>query len=186
MIYQSAFAHRLCLLAMMLYGTCVALPTESAELAGVVRLAVLPQSWQEDSGKVLSLADLSGQRVVLTMAYANCHRICPITIEGLKRMQASFDAKDTHAEFVVVGYDPENESPAAWRQYRRSHRLQRSNWHFLTGSVADTAKLARQLQFELWKYDEHVMHESRVLVFDVRGLLTRELGPDADYAASAQ
>ncbi|MEA3139026.1 MAG: hypothetical protein QOK23_1195 [Gammaproteobacteria bacterium] len=185
MIHQSAFAHRLCLVAMMLYGTGVPYPTESAELAGVVRLAVLPPSWQEDSGKVLSLPDLSGRRVVLTMAYANCHRICPMTIEGLKRMQAFFDAKGTYAEFVVVGYDPENESPAAWRQYRRSHHLQRSNWHFITGSVVDTAKLARQLQFELWKYDEHVMHESRVLVFDAHGLLVRELGPDADYASGA-
>src|ERR1700730_16088078 len=81
MIHQSAFAHRLCLVAMMLYGTGAPFPTESAELAGVVRLAVLPPSWQEDNGKVLSLSDLSGRHVVLTMAYANCHRICPMTIE---------------------------------------------------------------------------------------------------------
>ena len=185
MIHQTAFAHRLCLTAMMLYGICFAVPTESAALAGGVRLAVLPQSWKEDSGNVLSLADLSGQHVVLTMAYANCHRICPMTMAGLKRLQAAFDTKGTYAEFVVVGYDPENENPATWRQYRRSHYLKRSNWHFVTGSVADTAQLARQLQFELWKYDEHVMHESRVLVFDAHGLLARELGPDADYASGA-
>jgi protein SCO1/2 len=185
MLHQTIFVHRLCVAAMMLCGLGVAFPTQASTLAGGVRLAGLPQSWQDDNGKSLSLADLSGQRVVLTMAYANCHRICPMTIAGLKRLQAAFDAKGAHAEFVVVGYDPENENPATWRQYRRSHHLERSNWHFVTGTVDDTAQLARQLHFELWKYDEHVMHDSRVLLFDAHGLLARELGPEADYEPGA-
>ena len=153
-------------------------------LAGGVRLAVLPQSWQDDSGRALSLTELSGRRVVITMAYAICHRICPMTIDALKRLQAALDAKAEQAEFVIVGYDPENEDPAAWREYRRSHHLGRRNWHFVTGSMADTAQFARQLHFELWKYDEHVMHDSRVLLFDADGVLARELGPEtADWAA---
>jgi cytochrome oxidase Cu insertion factor (SCO1/SenC/PrrC family) len=102
-----------------------------------------------------------------------------MTIERLKRMQSTFDARGERAEFVIVGYDPENEDFATWRQYRRSHRLQRLNWHFVTGSVADTARLARQLRFERWKYDEHVMHDSRVLSFDPHGLLEREVGADS-------
>ena len=170
---------------MLVYGMSVSFPTQAAALAGGVALARLPQSWRDDSGKPLSLADFSGQRVVLTMAYANCHRVCPMTIAGLMRLQAAFDVKGAHAEFVVVGYDPQNENPATWRQYRRSHHLDRSNWHFITGTVADTAQLARQLHFELWKYDEHVMHDSRVLLFDVHGLLARELGPEADYGSDA-
>jgi protein SCO1/2 len=157
----------------------VAAIARGAGLDGGVRLGLLPQYWQDDSGKVISLAELSGQRVVLTMAYANCHRICPMTIERLKRMQSTFDARGERAEFVIVGYDPENEDFATWRQYRRSHRLQRLNWHFVTGSVTDTARLARQLRFERWKYDEHVMHDSRVLSFDPHGLLEREVGADS-------
>jgi protein SCO1/2 len=185
MLHQTTFVHRVCLAAMMAYGMSVAFSTQAAALAGGVALAGLPQSWRDDNGKPLSLADLSGQRVVLTMAYANCHRVCPMTIAGLKRLQTAFDDKGAHAEFIVVGYDPQNENPATWRQYRRSHHLDRSNWHFITGTVADTAQLARQLHFELWKYDEHVMHDSRVLLFDVHGLLARELGPEADYGSDA-
>jgi protein SCO1/2 len=185
MLHQTTFVHRVCLAAMMLYALSVAFPTRAAALVGGVSLAGLPQSWQDDTGKSLSLADFFGQRVVLTMAYANCHRICPMTIADLKRLQAAFDAKGARAEFVVVGYDPENENPATWRQYRRSHHLERPNWHFVTGTVADTARLARQLHFELWKYDEHVMHDSRVLLFDAHGLLASELGPEADYGSAA-
>jgi cytochrome oxidase Cu insertion factor (SCO1/SenC/PrrC family) len=161
------------------------LPAHGADLAGGVRLAILPQTWLDDSGKALSLADFVGQRVVLTMAYANCHRVCPMTIEQLKHLQGALDAKGESAAFIVVGYDPASEDPASWRQYRRSHHLVRANWHFLTGSVADTERLARCLHFELWKYDEHVIHDSRVLIFDTHGLLAREFGPQQDDWSSA-
>ena len=164
---------------------CVVMTASGAGLAGGVRLEVLPQHWQDDNGHALSLGALSGQRVVLTMAYANCHRICPMTIDGLKRLQLALDAKGEQAQFLIVGYDPENEDAATWRQYRHSHHLERANWHFMTGSLADTLQLAHQLQFELWKYDEHVMHDSRVLVFDVQGVLSHEFGPDTDNWSAA-
>ncbi|HXA35419.1 MAG TPA: SCO family protein [Steroidobacteraceae bacterium] len=178
MVRREAFSYHPWIAAGLASVLCAVAMAHGAGLAGGVRLAVLPQSWRDDSGRPISLAGLSGQRVVLTMAYANCHRICPATIEGLKRLQAALDAKGEQAEFVIVGYDPENEDPATWHRYRSSHRLGRSNWHFVTGSVGDTAQLARQLHFELWKYDEHVMHDSRVLLFDSNGLLSREFGPD--------
>ena len=175
---REAFPYRFAVAAVLLCGLSVAAAAHGAGLVGGVRLAVLPQSWRDDSGSPISLSGFIGQRVVLTMAYANCHRICPMTIAALERLQAALDAKGEHAEFVVVGYDPENDDPAAWRHYRHSHRLDRPSWHFLTGTDADTAQLARQLHFERWKYDEHVMHDSRALVFDTHGLLTRELGPE--------
>ena len=151
----------------------------AASLPGSTRLALLPQAWTDDSGKPLALTSLTGETVVLTMAYANCHRVCPMTIDQLKRLQASFDAAGRKAEFVIVGYDPENENAATWRDYRKSHRLNRSNWHFITGSLEDTTRLARALNFELWKYDEHVMHDSHVLLFDPDGVLAHELDPAA-------
>ena len=185
MVHREAFSHHPWIAAGLACILCVGGSAHGTGLVGGVRLAVLPQSWLADSGRPISLTGLSGQRVVLTMAYANCHRICPTTIESLKRLQTALDAKGEHVEFVIVGYDPENEDAATWRHYRSSHHLGRSNWHFITGSVADTAQLARQLHFELWKYDEHVMHDSRVLVFDINGLLARELGPETNDWSSA-
>jgi protein SCO1/2 len=176
-MHGKSLLRRLAIAATLACGLCAGGAATGAGLAGGARLAVLPQSWLDDSGKPLTLADFAGQRVVLTMAYANCHRICPMTIEQLKQLQAALDSKGENAAFVVVGYDPSNEDPTTWRQYRRSHHLSRANWHFITGSVADTQRLARQLRFELWKYDEHVMHDSRVLVFDTQGLLVSEFGP---------
>ncbi len=157
----------------------------AAGVPGAPRLADLPQHWRDDDGRALALDGLAGERVILTMAYASCHKICPMTIDALRSMQRALDARGEQAQIVVVGYDPANDDPATWRRYRRSRHLDRRNWHFLTGSAADTERLARALGFEFWKYDEHVMHDSRVLVFDTRGMPQAALGPDTpDWAAA--
>jgi cytochrome oxidase Cu insertion factor (SCO1/SenC/PrrC family) len=147
-----------------------------AQSAGAaVPLAQLPQQWQDDSGHKLSLSSLGGHRIVITMAYARCHLICPMTMGQLGDMQRAADARGETIEFVVVGYDPKNDKPAEWRQYRRTHELNRDNWYFLTGSVGGTSQLARRLGFQFWKYDDHVIHESRAVLFDSRGLPEAEL-----------
>lgn len=156
---------------------CGALPT-SATPNGA-SLDQLPQTWQDDRAHEATLAALRGHRVVLTMAYATCHRICPTTIDELKRMQQFADAHGESVDFVVVGYDPANDTPATWHEFRRSRRLGRDNWHFLSGSREVTEQLAHQLGFPFWKYDDHVMHESRAVLFDSQGIQRAALGAPA-------
>ena len=150
----------------VLAGECPATEGRSG-----VRLNGLPTGWRDDRGRPFELRSLHGHIVVLTMAYASCHRVCPLTIERLRTLQRDFDATGTDATFVIVGYDPEADDPLTWRQYRRSRRLTRENWHFLVGSRPAVAQLAHQLGFELWHYDQHVMHDARIVYFDESGVL---------------
>ena len=140
------------------------------DLRGGISLGELPQGWHDDRARDLALTGLLGHRVVLTMAYASCHRLCPTTMDDFKRMQDVVDARGEIVEFVIVGYDPKNDSPAVWHQYRLSRGLNRDNWHFLSGSQTATRQLAHQLGFPFWTYDEHVMHESRAVIFDTSGV----------------
>jgi cytochrome oxidase Cu insertion factor (SCO1/SenC/PrrC family) len=144
--------------------------------ASATGLAELPPAWLDDRGQPFDLRTLQGHAVVLTMAYATCHRVCPMTMRRLQQMQRDFDRRGITAEFLVIGYDPERDDAAAWHQYRETRHLTRSNWHFLIGPRAAVEQTARQLGFEFWKYDEHVMHDTRVLYFDEHGTLleTRE------------
>jgi cytochrome oxidase Cu insertion factor (SCO1/SenC/PrrC family) len=159
--------------------------TMGTALAAGTGLRQLPQSWREDDGRAVELRSLTGHRVILTMAYASCHVICPSTIAQLKRMQLRLDNSGEQADFVVIGYDPQNDDPATWHQYRSNRHLDRGNWHFLSGSRDDTERLARQLGFEFWKYDEHVMHGARALVFNAHGEVESELGPEIrDWAGA--
>jgi len=139
--------------------------------ATATRLSELPTAWVDDGGQPFDLRTLEGHAVVLTMAYATCHRVCPMTLRRLQQVQSEYDRRGTRAEFVVIGYDPDNDDAAAWRQYRRSRHLTRSNWHFLIGAREAVEQTARRLGFEFWRYDQHVVHDSRVLYFDERGTL---------------
>ena len=139
--------------------------------ASAIQLAGLPPTWRDDRGQPFDLRTLQGHAVVLTMAYATCHRVCPITMRRLQQMQNAFDRRGISAEFLVIGYDPDRDDAAAWHQYRETRHLTRSNWHFLIGTRAAVEQTARQLGFKFWKYDEHVMHDTRILYFDERGAL---------------
>jgi protein SCO1 len=139
--------------------------------ASATGLAGLPPAWLDDRDQPFDLRTLQGHAVVLTMAYATCHRVCPMTMRRLQQMQRDLDRRGSSAEFLVIGYDPDRDDAAAWHQYRETRHLTRSNWHFLIGTRAAVEQTARQLGFEFWKYDEHVMHDTRIVYFDERGTL---------------
>jgi protein SCO1/2 len=139
--------------------------------AAALRLSQLPSAWVDDRGQSFDLHSLQGHPVVLTMAYATCHRVCPTTMSRLQHMQQDFDRRGVSVEILVIGYDPDSDDAAAWHQYRRSRHLTRDNWHFLVGTRAAVEQIARQLGFDFWKYEQHVMHGSRIVAFDEHGSL---------------
>jgi protein SCO1 len=141
-------------------------------------LASLPAQWLDDQGRSVDLHALADRRLVLTMAYATCHRICPMTIRHLEALQRELDTAGQQATFVVVGFDPGSDEAAAWRQYRQDRGLNRPNWLFLTArDAAQVRQFADRLGFEFWRYDEHVMHDERVVVLAPGGALQLSAGP---------
>ena len=152
---------------------------------GKTLLEQLPQSWLDDQGRDTSLAEFRGRRIVFTMAYASCRRVCPMTMAHLQELQSEIDAGGQSAEFVIVGYDPAVDDPQAWHQYRHSRGLLRDNWHFLTGTRTSTEQLAHRLGFPFWKYDRHVMHEYRIVVVDEHGKLAAEYGTETKQSLGA-
>jgi cytochrome oxidase Cu insertion factor (SCO1/SenC/PrrC family) len=136
---------------------------------GATAFSRLPPSWRDDRGETLQLQALRGARIFVTMAYTSCHRICPMTMARLEQLQRELDDRGMSAEFLVVSYDPDNDDSLAWRRYRTRHGLMRDNWHFLSGTAADTQRLARVLGFEFWRDGEHVMHDYRIVALDRDG-----------------
>lgn len=157
------------LLPLLLLALPPATPSPASPGSGL--LATLPAGWLDDQGRAFDLRALEGRSVVLTMAYATCHRVCPVTMRRLQQIQRELDQSGASAEFVVIGYDPEHDDAAAWHQYRAARHLTRGNWHFLTGTPAAVAETARRLGFGFWLYDQHVMHDLRIVWLDRHGAL---------------
>ena len=125
--------------------------------------------WVDDKGQARQLADWRGRPAILTMEFSNCTFVCSITLKRLQDLQAAMDRRGKQLDIIVVSIDPKNDTPASWTAYRRERGLNRPNWTFLTGNAVDTARLARSVRIAYWYYDEHLMHDFKLVRIDPDG-----------------
>jgi cytochrome oxidase Cu insertion factor (SCO1/SenC/PrrC family) len=151
-----------------LLGLLLALVSATASAAWTLGTDVTDFAWTDSDGRPLQLSALRGPLIVMTMAYTACRKVCGTTTLVLGDIQRRLDAMKIDAEFVVVSYDPANDGPAEWREYRTRRQLDRANWHFLTGNVVMTRKIARRLDLDFWTYHDHIVHDFRIVLFDAQ------------------
>jgi protein SCO1 len=153
---------------------CSALP-QAAAAADADSPYALPLQWQDDQGNPVRLEQFRGKPLLLTMAYATCRETCSYALRRLDQLQQEAAQAGQAVQIVIVSYDPANDGPKSWTNYRQHHSYVHPNWHFLTGSDAATRELAGALDFKYWSYDEHVVHDFKILLLDADGKVTREL-----------
>jgi len=129
----------------------------------------------DDHGAQRALSEWRGRPLVIAMAYGACRSICSTTLRTLEELQAAADRRGEALAFVVVSIDPAEDTPQAWADYRRGRHLDRANWSFLSGTPAATRVLARFLGVRFWRYDEHVMHDFKLLRLDADGTIAATL-----------
>lgn len=147
----------------------------AASAAEAANPYALPLQWQDDQGSAVRLEQFRGQPVLLTMAYATCRETCSYALRRLDQLQHEAAQAGQPLQIVVVSYDPANDNARTWTSYRQHHSYVHPNWHFLTGSDAATRELAGVLDFKYWAYDEHVVHDFKILLLDADGKVKREL-----------
>ncbi len=141
--------------------------------------------WTDDTGQKVQLANWKDKPVIIAMAYTECTRICNATLHRLEEAQQLADKTSEKVDFIIVSFDPAIDNPASWAYYRKNHHLaDRSNWHFLTGSVASTRKLANQLGIQYWMDEDHVMHDLRILYLNPDGTIKTYLDWDHQDVSS--
>lgn len=76
----------------------------------------------------------------------------------------------------MISYDPLNDTWQNWAEFRKNHHYERSNWHFLTGSVEATKAISQLLGMDYWLYDEHVLHNFKIVRLGITGSIEATLG----------
>jgi cytochrome oxidase Cu insertion factor (SCO1/SenC/PrrC family) len=172
----------------LLLGASGPARTAAAAEAAAANLYELPFDWQDEHGEPARLGQWQGHTILLTMAYSSCREVCSFALQRLEQLQKSADRAGIAVDIVIVSYDPAIDSPASWSTYRRHHHLLRSDWHFLTGSGAVTKQFAAALDFPSWLYDEHRVHDFKILLVNPAGGIASTLtwaNRDQDLFASA-
>ena len=132
-------------------------------------------TWVEDDGKTVSLSNWQGRYTVLTMSTGACRKICTTTLRRMEELQAIADQRHLSLDFLVIGLDPRSDTPKAWREFRVQRKLTRENWHFLGGDDDRTRRIAAMLGISYWFYDEHLLHDFKIVLVAPDGKIQRAL-----------
>lgn len=160
------FMGRACCRRQVLAGSVCAVLSVSAWCQNLYRMV---QPLSDEHGKPVRLSAWNGKPAILAMEYTECTFICSTTLRQLQDTQATADRMGVSYEFIVISLDPKNDTPEAWQRYRRNRKLPRANWHFLTPRPADMPAFARELGVRYWYYDNHLVHDLRLVRVDAEG-----------------
>lgn len=134
-----------------------------------------PWTWTDERGANVALRQWHGQEIVLAAFFTQCTTRCPLTIHKLREMDAAFAREGRSPQFVLVTLDPENDTPKRLGEFKRAEALPPS-WHLLVGTVAETEEIEDLLGIHVMAMDTHLVHNSRIMLFDAVGLPTRSFG----------
>jgi protein SCO1/2 len=153
----------------------VAMTTRVTSEPGERSIYQLDSSWVEDNGRALRLPALEGDMQLLALIYTTCTGTCPVTVRAMQMFSRSMpdDAKE-RLRFLLVTVDPDHDTLATLRKYRREMKLDR-HWKLLRGSPSDVRELAAVLGFNYEQIESgQFAHSNLVTVLDRRGEIVHQ------------
>ena len=155
--------------------TAVALTTVVAGDTSERSVYLLDSSWVEDNGRELRLRALEGDMQLLALIYTTCTGVCPITVKAMQMFSRNMPADiKGRIRFLLVTVDPEKDTLAALREYRREMKLDR-HWKLLRGSAEDVRELAAVLGFNYEQIESgQFAHSNLVTVLDQQGEIVHQ------------
>ncbi len=169
---------------------CPTTPPESAVSAVSERsIYQLDAIWTDDSGNPFTLDSLQGRPVVIAMFFASCSYACPILVDDMQRLRAALpEGIRDRAQFVLVSFDHERDTPAALAAYRERVELDRSHWTLLHGTPDNVQELAMLLGVKFRKTPAgDYAHSNVITILDERGEVAHQRpGLQGEVATAAQ
>mgnify|MGYP000934480486 CR=1 FL=1 len=133
--------------------------------------------WTDDQGKALRLEEFRGKWTILSMMYTSCPSSCPLIVQKMRKIESQMSTKGLKADFVLVTFDPERDTPAKLKTHRAKISVTEKNWYFLSGSAAETRRLSMLLGIKFAKDPEsgEFMHDNKIILVSPTGEIKARL-----------
>lgn len=153
---------------------CCQAEVESAPFSPL-SLYQLEANFVSDAGKPITLGELRGRPVVLTMFFASCGYACPLLVSDMTKIREALpaDIRD-QAALVLVSFDVERDTPAALHTYRTERQLD-DQWTLLHGNDDAVSELAALLGVK-YKRESSGMysHSNLVTILNAEGEIVHQ------------
>lgn len=126
-------------------------------------------------GNTLTLGELRGKPLVISLIYTSCYHVCPTITQTLERnVRVAREALGEKSFSVVtIGFDTKVDSPERMRVYARERGIRMNDWHFLSTDAATMKALARELGFTYFASPKGFDHVSQATIVDGEGKVYR-------------
>jgi len=131
----------------------------------------------DDKGRALSVDDLRGKPLVLSMIYTSCARVCPMTTRHLaKVVDKARDALGADSfNVALLGFDAYNDSPQAMTYFADKQGVGDRGWYLLSASPDTIKALSEELGFEFYASPNGFDHVTQATVIDAEGRVYRQV-----------
>ncbi|MCO6411358.1 MAG: SCO family protein [Thiogranum sp.] len=131
----------------------------------------------DHQGRALSLDDLRGKPLVLSLIYTSCYQICPMTTRHLAKVvdKARAALGDDGFNVAVLGFDAYNDSPQAMLHFARKQGIDQRGWYLLSASPDTIRTLGAEIGFEFFASPNGFDHITQATVIDADGRVYRQV-----------
>jgi len=120
------------------------------------------------TGKGLSLSDLRGKPLVLSLIYTSCYQICPMTTRHLASVVEK--ARETlgrdNFSVAILGFDSQFDNPQAMQHFARKQGIEDADWHLLSADAETIEALTKELGFLFFSSPNGFDHVVQASVID--------------------
>ena len=127
--------------------------------------------FQKPDGELISLDDLRGKPLVISLIYTSCYHICPTTTQHLRKVvnKARAALGTENFNVVTIGFDTFRDTPQMMQFFADRQQISEANWFFLSGDQETIDSLTKQLGFIYYPTANGFDHLIQATVLDAAG-----------------
>lgn len=132
-------------------------------------------------GTALTLSELRGKPLVISLIYTSCSTVCPVSTQTLKSSvaQARKALGTDSFRILTVGFDARNDTPRRMTAFARDNAIDKDSlWQVVSGSPAALEALIEDVGFTYSGAAGGFEHISQTTIVDAEGRVYRQVYGD--------
>lgn len=141
-----------------------------------------PHELDSYDGTALSLAELRGRPLVISLVFTSCSTVCPLSTAHLRDSVIKARRALGRDSFSVLtfGFDASRDRPTQLRAFARTHDLIGvGNWHIASADTETTMELLDDLGFSWRASAGSFDHVTQTSILDSQGRVYRQIYGEA-------